>query len=337
MPDFHFGYLCARDEHDLGRLLERVERREQERPATPRAGTASIDGDGSHLGAYDYILHFGHGQAWCVEKGLTGQQVGALDLPKAPVVFSGACFNGVLSRSYHPCAYQFVFLKPVTVKPERLMTLNWVHAGVSGYLAALEGDRGEMAMAEWEYFRSRACTLGETIGYQYRLAFVSVYADFTKFPRYRPGYKKRMSHYDVMLRGMVSRLLLSDPSFRPLDKPIDNPVHTIQVAREGDRLQVDVTVERYAQGLHVNYLCQSKRGVFDHRCYVRVELPADLTGSFGESTVAIRNGETPAAVTRHHVRPEVWGGKRYLNLQVEGPMGVLKPGTKVRFVLPITG
>ena len=337
MPDFYFGYFTARNGEDLEKLIDGILRREAEPPAEPKAVVAALTGSGAHVQPLDFLLHFGHGQAWRVDGGMTGTQVGALDLPRAPVVISGACFNGVLSRSYHKCAMQRIFLAPTTIDPEQLMTLNWVHAGASAYLAALEGDRGEMAMAEWEYLRQNACSLGEVMGYQYRLAFTSVYADFTKFPRYVPGHGKRMSFYDVMLRGMVSRLLLSDPSFRPLPEPMDEPAHVATVAYDADArtVVVDVEVTRYSQGLHLNYLPQSKRGVFDRRIYVRVPLPDDVPTKFGETRVEAKTGPELIDLTRTHVRHEVWGGQRFLNLQAEMPQKSIRGGTTVRYTLPI--
>jgi hypothetical protein len=332
MPDFHFGYLCARNGKDLMRMVDRILAREKQPPQRPVAKVVSLSGSGKHLEGLDYFLHFGHGQAWCVQKGMSGEQVGRLNLPRAPVVWSGACFNGVLSRSFHKCAYQLFFWKPTTIDPKYLMTLNWVHAGATGLFAALEGDRGEMAMAEWDYFREHACALGEAIGYQYRLAFTSVYADFTKFPRQLPGRKKKMSFYNVMLRGMVSRLLLSDPSYRPLQKPLDRPRHRVTVDRDAEKLTVKVVIDQAAQGPHCNYLPKSNRGVFDLRIYDRVEVPDGL--DLGEPEVSAWSNRE-IELTRHHVRHEVWGGKRYLNLQVEAPWRHFKPGARATYVFPI--
>ncbi len=328
MPDFHFGYLCARDGPDMEAWVRRMQARESKPPAKPTAKIVALTGSGAQLYGLDYILHFGHGQAWCVTKGMTGKQVGALELERAPVVWSGACFNGVLSRSYHRSQGQYIFMPPATVPPEQLMTLNWVHAGVSGYFAALEGDRGEMAVAEWETFRRRACSLGETIGEQYRLAFTSLPADYPGFPRYVTNRKKRMLFYDVMLRGMVSRLLLSDPSLRPLREPMDKPVHqtTVEWNKKKDALVVKVEVLRAAQGAHLNYLPKSRRGVFDHRVYVRVALDVNSPADLKFVDVAVAGGKKAPVLTRTHVRHEVWGGVRYLNLQAEGPPATTRKG-----------
>ncbi len=340
MPDFHFGYITARDGADLETLFAAIRAREEraagESDKTPSAKVVGLTGTGAHLKGLDYFLHFGHGQAWRVEGGLTGEQVGALDLPRAPVIWSGACFNGVFSRSFHKCAYQMVFLSPMTIDPAKLMTLNWVHAGASAYFAALEGDRGEMAMAEWEYFRQRACSVGETIGYQYRLAFMSLPPDFTRFPRQKHMFKKRMGFYDVMLRGMVSRVLLSDPSFRPLAKPLDERSDEAEVVYDTASKQLKLTarVTRWSQGLYLNYLPKSGKGVFDRRFYVRVPLPDDAPAKFGQETVKVTNGPELVALTRHHIRHEVWGGQRYLNVQVEALAGKIKSGTTMEVVLP---
>jgi hypothetical protein len=334
MPDFFFGYFSARDGKDLAGLVERIRKREAAPPNPPVVKIVALSGSGEHLMGLDYFMHFGHGQAWKVEGGLSGEQIGALEFPRSPVVWSGACFNGVLSRSYHKCAYQLVFFRPTTIQPEHLMTLNWVHAGVSGYFAAMEGDRGEMAMAEWDYFRIHACSLGEVIGHQYRLAFVSLPESFEKFPRYIPGAKKRMSFYDVMLRGMVSRILISDPCYRPLKRPLDQPVDEAEVKwdAESKTLSVHAKVTRWSQGSFLNYLPKSNKGVFDRRFTLRVEIP-ELKGKWGEETVTAHRGPEVVELTRHHVRHEVWGNKRYLNLQAE--TSAKMEGLEIEYDFPV--
>lgn len=120
-----------------------------------------------------------------------------------------------------------------------------------------------MAIAEWEYLCQNVCSLGEVIGYQYRLAFTSVYAD------------------------------------------------------------------------SLNYLPKSRQGVFDRRICVRVPLPDDVPTRFGETVVEAKTGPEVLGLTRHHVRHEVWGGARYLNLQAEMPQKTIRKGTTVRYTLPV--
>ena len=105
MPDFHFGYLCAANGEDMGAFLTRIREREANAEAGSEAKVVALSGSGGHLAGLDYFLHFGHGQPWAVVKGMTGEAVGKLDLPRGPVVWSGACFGGVLSRSFHKSAY----------------------------------------------------------------------------------------------------------------------------------------------------------------------------------------------------------------------------------------
>ena len=204
------------------------------------------------------------------------------------------------------------------------------------HYSALEGDRGEMAMAEWEYFRQRACPVGEAMGYQYRLAFMSLPPDFTRFPRQKHMFKKRMGFYDVMLRGMVSRVLLSDPSFRPLAKPIDQRSDEAEITYDAASKQLKLTarVTRWSQGLYLNYLPKSGKGVFDRRLYVRVPLPDGAPANFGQETIKVTNGPEVVELARHHIRHEVWGGQRYLNVQVEALAGKIKSGTTMELVLP---
>ena len=335
MPDFFFGYLCARDGDDATALVERILAREARPPDKPVARLAPLVAPGTQLADIDFLLHFGHGQAWCVDKGLSGIELGKLSFPRAPVVISGACFNGVLSRSYHPCAYQYIFMAPRTIKPERLMTLNWVHAGASAYVAALEGDRGEMAIAEWALLRQRACSMGEVVGLQYRLACTSLPAEFAGFPRYIPGRRKNMSFYWVMMRGAVSRLLISDPSFKPLRAPLDKPAQRVSVTHDvmhDWELRVEAEVLRASQGDFLNYFPKVNDGRFDHRVTTRALLPETVSKPFVPSAPEVSRKGKPIELTRHSVRHEVWGGRRYVNLQAESKSGALAAaGATVRW------
>ncbi len=333
MPDFHFGYLCARDSADLEKFVSR----ESEEGRVAQMAVA--EPPGHHLQELDFILHFGHGEPCSVVQGITGEQVGALTLPKKPVVFSGACFTAVLSRSYHPCAYQLIYLAPVEMPPEKLLSLNWVHAGVSGYLAALEGDRGEMATAEWERFREGAGPLGEVIGFQYRLAFTSLPEDF-KFPRYQPGVRKAMSFYDVMMRGMISRILLGDPMLRPLREPLDPPSSELEVAHDPKAKTVTATVRvnRWSMGHFLNYLPKPPSDRFDRRLYQRIPVPAEATGRLGDPRIEVLHEGKAVSLTRHHVKHEVWGGARYVNVQLESEDGAMvSPGAVATIRFPAGG
>jgi tetratricopeptide (TPR) repeat protein len=334
MPDFHFGYLCARNAKDLGAFASRILEREA------RGGTASREAvdlrQAERVSDLDLLLHFGHGQAWCVEKMITGEEIAELDLPRAPVVFSGACFNGVLSRSWHDSTLKPVFQPPKEIEPKRLVSLAWVHAGASAFLAALEADRGEMAGAEWEYLRATAAPLGEVIGLEYRLAFTSLPETFASFPLNVPGRAKRTGYYDIMLRGMVSRILLSDPSFRPLREPLDPaPARTTATRDEATgAVTITVEVERVPSFTFVNVLPMGSKGGFDQRIHARVELPGDPKTVYGRPEVRATSGGAEIPLTRHHLKHEIWGGKRFVNLQVESEDSRLaRPGTKATFVL----
>lgn len=338
MPDFHFGYLCARDGDDLAAFVDRILAREVDEGAGVVAKVRPLTAPTEWIEKVDYLLHFGHGNPRRVIGGLTGEEVGALTLPRRPVVLSGACFTGVLSRSYHPWALKLVYGEPATIEPEQLLALNWVHAGVSGYIAALEGDRGEMAVAEWDHLRERAGALGEVVGYSYRLAFLSLYDEFTTFPRYVPGNRKLMSFYRVMLRGLVSRILISDPSFRPLRKPLDPPATevTTRIDEDGARLVVTIRIRRPAQALFTDCFHMRKNGDFARRLSARVALPENLRARLGKPRVTLRRGERAIAFRRTRAKHEVWGGKRYANLQVESPDPQLgAPDCTATFSFPV--
>ena len=195
-----------------------------------------------------------------------------------------------------------------------------------------------MAMAEWDYFRERACPLGEVIGYQYRLAFTSLPTDFKGFPRYVPGKRKLMSFYNVMLRGMVSRILLSDPTYRPLGEPLDEPATVVATRYDAatKTLEVKLEVKRWSQGQMLNYLPKPPSDRFDRRLYVRAAVPGEAAGRLGPPLIRVVHEGKDVEITRHHVRHEVWGGSRYLNLQIEAPPGRIgKPGVTVTWTFPV--
>jgi hypothetical protein len=147
-----------------------------------------------------------------------------------------------------------------------------------------------------------------------------------------------MGFYDVMLRGMVSRILLSDPSYRPLLEPLDARPDTTAAAWDAEALTLTVTVTagKWSQGHHLNYLPKSGKGIFDTRLTARVEVPQGVpVEKLGEPQVTVRRGAEPLVLTRHHVRHEVWGGKRYLNVQAEMPPGSVGADTAATFVFPL--
>lgn len=332
MPDFSFGYLTARDAEDLARFADRILAKEA--TGGTRAAITMPTSTGLGSGELDLALHFGHGTPTDVVDAASAAQISAFDLRSGPVVLSGACFNGVLSRSFHPCAYHMAFEPPVAYAPEKLVSLAWIHAGATGYLASLEADRGEMALAEWAYLHETAAPLGEVIGHQYRLAFTSLPATYAGFPRYRPGVAKRMGFYDVMLRGAVARILVGDPSYRPLKAPLAAPTTRtdLRMGPDGRTCVATIEVLRYEQGDFLNYLPDHGDGTFDARVTARIALPEGFTSRLEapEATVELDGAAVP--VGRSIVRHEVWGGRRYVNLQVEGRDGRLaQKGARVTF------
>jgi hypothetical protein len=330
MPDFHFGYLTARDAGDLARLCERSLAKDAA-PGT-RAAVTMPTATGREFDELDFALHFGHGMPTEVVGSASAAQISAYTLKTAPVVLSGACFNGVLSRSYHPCAYHLAFEPPVAYTPDQLISLAWIHAGAVGYLASLEADRGEMAMVEWQRLQEQAEPLGAVIGHQYRLAFTSLPATYPGFPRYKVGVAKRMGFYDVMLRGAVARILVGDPACRPMKEPIAKPASKAEFALAPDGKTATATVEvlRYEQGDFQNYLPDFQDGTFGTRVTERLALPEGFTARLEtpEATADLRGDAVP--VGRSIARHESWGGRRYVTVQWEGREGRLaQPGAKL--------
>ncbi len=329
MPDFHFGYMLARDATDLEALAARILAKDQV------GGTAAKDVGTprslAQLRPWDFFLHYGHGTARGVVKGLSASQVAELALPKHPVIVSGACFNGVCARTFERSMYHDIFGAPQELKTTDVLSLAWIHAGATALLAALDGDRGEMAGAEWEHFRAHAPALGAVIGHQYRLVFTSLREAYETFPRYVPGRAKNKSFYSVMLRGQASRILLGDPSYKPLKKPLTKPIQetSAKLDAETGAVTIEVEVLRRALGPFVNTL-PTKSGVpfKEVRVYARVPLPRELTGKLAFPKVDVSGRK----ITKTQAKHEVWGGRRYVNLQVEsGDFRLAAPGSKITY------
>jgi hypothetical protein len=208
----------------------------------------------------------------------------------------------------------------VAYAPEKLVSLAWIHAGATGYLASLEADRGEMAIAEWEHFRETAAPLGQVIGHQYRLAFTSLPATYPGFPRYKVGVAKRTGFYDVMLRGAVARILVGDPSYKPMKQPLASPATkaTLELSPDGKTCVATIEVLRYEQGEFLNYLPDHGDGTFDTRVTARLALPEGFASRLESPETTAELGGNAVSVGRSVVRHEVWGGRRYVNVQVEG-------------------
>lgn len=332
LPDFHFGYLLARDADDLAAFVQRILAK---KPAKDAAARDIGKLEPSKLAGLDVALHFGHGTPNSVVKALSGKEIARLRLEGAPVIFSGCCFNGVTSRSYHRSAGQYRYLKPTEMHPDELVSLGWVEAGVGGFVAALEGDRGEMAMAEWDHLLETACSLGESVGIEYRLAYTFLPDGHRSFPRFVPGQGKSMRLEDVMLRGMVSRLLLGDPSLRPLAAPVRARSTESRVEQEKDTLVVRVRVARPSGGRFINCLPRSGNMPFDWKVLERVPLPEGFDATLGHPAVSVIRGDKEIETTRYHVRHEVWGGRRFVNFQVESLSGAIaSPGTEIVLRFP---
>ena len=332
MPDFNFGYLVSRDAKDLAAFTAAI--LEKEKQGGRAAAMVGVPSSGGQIKALDYFLHFGHGTPRKIVKGLSAKGIADLDLPRGPVVFSGACFNGVCSRSYERSLLEYVYMKPEEIPPEDTVSLAWIHAGATGVIAALDGDRGEMANAEWEYFRESADTLGGVIGHQYRLVFACLAESYSSFPRYLPGKSKRTSFFDVMLRGKTSRLLIGDPMYRPLKKPLDDPTMRAGATVEDGKVKVTIEVLRFAPGPFTNILTRKPGPPWrERRLYARVALPEGLEGMLGRPEVRV----TGARTDRTKVRHEIWGGRRYIHVLLESTDGKLtSPGTSVELTFQVS-
>ncbi len=341
LPDFRFGYLTARDAEDLAALAERSLRAPGD--AAPKLAAVGVPASAAAVQGLDGFLHFGHGTPTAIVGALDAKALADVSLPRAPVVFSGACFNGVLSRSYHASAMAPVVQRPAEYAPHDLLSLAWIHAGATGVLAALEADRGEMAAGEWARFRETASTLGEAVGLSYDLACTSLPETWAGFPRYRVGAGRSQALYDVMLRGLTSRILVGDPAARPFGVPTARPSTETRAALDAASGTLTVSVRissgadlADAQFLFTNTLTgagMSGAGFTERRLFARVELPAEVVAHPGPPEVRVVAGGRPIAPSRATPRHEVWGGRRYACVQVESAdPSLATPGAEATFV-----
>ena len=333
MPDFHFGYLVTRDAEDLAKLTTRI--LEKEKTGGTRAKTVFPTSEKA-VSDLDFLLHYGHGTSRGVVDAMSAKQVAQITLADGPVIVSGACFNGVCARTHERYSLGNFHGKPAELAADEVLSLAWIHAGATGLFAALDGDRGEMAAAEWEHFLEHAPTLGAVMSYQYRLVWTSLPEWYEGFPRYTPGKRKDKSFYGVMLRGQTSRILISDPKYRPLHAPLTKPTTETTATRDENTGAITVRVQmlRHANGPFVNTLTRNDGIPFkETRLYVRVPLPRGADGTFTFPTAEAGALEIARVQAKH----EVWGGRRYVNLQAESADWKLtRKGTVTTFTLAPT-
>ena len=228
---------------------------------------------------------------------------------------------------------------------EESLALAWIRAGAIGILASMEGDRGEMAGAEWAWLRTTACPLGEAVGHSYRLAFASLPETFAGMPEQKAGAARSQSLFDVMLRGQAGRALIGDPAVRILGDPLDPPPLRTSVRRdEAGRVIVEAepTETSFAgenQFLFTNTLTSSGmsgNAFTERRLFARVEVPSDLAGRLGAPEIRVEAGGKAIPLIRTSVRHEVWGGRRFVCVLVESGDGALaQAGTRATFAFPV--
>ena len=74
----------------------------------------------------------------------------------------------------------------------------------------------------------------------------------------------------------------------------------------------------------------------ERRLYARVALPEGFSGRLGLPTVELSGRAADIELTNLRVRHEVWGDRRYVNVQVESESPRLAtPGAKVRLMFPV--
>jgi hypothetical protein len=343
MPDFHFGWLVARDAADLRALGERSAAAAPR--DDPKTATLPVPRSAADVAPFDAVLHYGHGLPTGVQDGLDAPDLAGAKLPRAPLVVSGACFNGVVARSWHPCTMQPEFCRPVEIAPDAALSLAWIHAGAIGVIASMEADRGEMAGAEWAWLRETACPLGEVATLDLRLACLSLPENWGGMPRHRAGDRRSLDIFDVMLRGQLARCLVGDPSVRLFARPAAAPSIRASVRTQATgRVVVEVEPTGAAAGGESMFLLTStlarsrmgNNGFTDRRLWARVEVPAELAGRLGPPEITVCHGDAAVPVLRTSVRHEVWGGRRFVCVQVEsGDAGLAAAGTRATFTFPI--
>ena len=141
---------------------------------------------------------------------------------------------------------------------------------------------------------------------------------------------KNKTFFHVMLRGQTSRILLSDPSYRPLTEPLTSPSQTFTVEEDEEgRIVVRVEVLQRRNGPYTNTLPTTAGTPFrEVRLYARVPLPDGFTDTLGFPQVDSSGIDLMKVQAKH----EAWGGRRWVNLQAESKDGKLASrGTVVTY------
>ena len=183
-------------------------------------------------------------------------------------------------------------------------------------------------------------------GLSYRLAMMSLPESWEAMPRHRAGDARSLHLFDVMLRGQLSRALIGDPSVRLLAKSLDTEsIHSTARIDATGRFVVEVSpTDRVRSGTESQFLVtntltrsgMSGNGFTERRLWARVEVPAEAAGRLGPPEIAVTGDGATIATLRTAVRHEVWGGKRYVNVQVESAdAALISRDAKAVFSFPV--
>lgn len=223
------------------------------------------------------LIHLGgHGYPDRIVDGLKAQQAKKLKLSPC-VVFNGACYTGVTSRSFNQwTANQKV--KHQTVAADECFCLNLLGNSAVAYLAALHPDHGIPVYQEMEYLAYSGASLGDVMRHTHngvilgnggKLPELAPFTDNMPSPRWTAS--------DVMLKGTASRVLFGDPAMIISDAFTDPPFKNSTLVIDSNQLQITAVLtnsklkSEYTDTYHAD-LSSNKR-LFNDRALITIELP----------------------------------------------------------------
>ena len=249
------------------------------------------------------LIHLGgHGYPDRIVDGLKARQAKMLKLSPC-VVFNGACYTGVTSRSFNQWTANGT-VKHQTVAADECFCLNLLGNSAVAYLAALHPDHGIPVYQEMEYLAYSGASLGDVMRHTHtgvilgnggKLPALEPSTDDMPSPKWTPS--------DVMLKGTASRVLFGDPAMIISDAFTKPPFKNSAVVIGANQLQITAVLtntklkSEYTDTYHAD-LASNKR-LFNDRALITVELPESWNGV---KAVEVSSVQAGGQELQHHLR-----------------------------------
>jgi hypothetical protein len=275
---------------------------------------------------------WGHGMPERIVKSLTAKQVQSIDVSPA-VIFGGACYTGVVARSFDPTLGQSI-VKSRIIPPQDSFCLSLISSGTTGFFGALDPDHGITSVQEFEHLMTTARPLGAVARHNYDTIVMANLPKPLGFPTFTEGQPRpKETTFETMLNGAAARVLFGDPAFRPLLKPCYQGPYEIKTIPGPDSIFLEVQVkEKKIYGSFVDIFRFGLGGGQYMNDKLYFTLPVD--GPI--SKVSVVKATCQGAALEHDFLShavELWGGARTLHVHLDFPYDKLKLGCKVELTV----